>query len=451
MSRQNSKRGISRRTLLRGIGTTLALPLLDAMAPSVLLADGVKKRAPNRMAFLYVPNGKHMPDWTPTIAGSDYQMPWTLEPLGAFRNELTVITGLAQDGARPHQDGPGDHARALASFLTGKHPRKTNGADIRAGVSVDQVAAAKVGQQTKFASLELGCEQGSQAGNCDSGYSCAYSTNISWRSETTPAVKEINPRLVFERLFCGGPAGANAESRALRDRYQKSILDFVLEDAHRLRGRLDNKDKQKLDEYLSSVREIERRVSRNDEPSELPAGFAKPAGIPKNYGEHIRLMCDLMALAFSADLTRVATFVLADEGSNRSYRFLDVPEGHHELSHHGGDPAKHAKLRKINRFHVEQLAYFLGKLKSMPEGEGSLLDHSMIVYGSGISDGNRHGHDNLPVLLAGKAGGTIKTGHHLKLSGETPMNNLYLSMLDRVDSPTETFGDSTGRLTAIDA
>jgi hypothetical protein len=264
-------------------------------------------------------------------------------------------------------------------------------------------------------------------------------------------VKEINPRLVFERLFGSAPDGTAVSSRAMRDRYRKSVLDLVLEDANRLRGRLGSKDKLKLDEYLSSVREIEIRISRADKQPEPPANFAKPAGIPDSYREHIRLMCDLMALAFAADLTRVATFVLADETSNRSYKFLDVPEGHHELSHHGGDPAKHAKLRKINRFHVEQLAYFLGKLKSLREDGGSLLDNSMIVYGSGIGDGNRHNHDNLPVLLAGKAGGSIKTGRHLRLPNETPMNNLFLSMLDRVDSPTEKLGDSTRRLTEIDA
>lgn len=442
-------RQLSRRTILRGVGTALALPLLDAMAPSVLLAGGATKRAPNRMAFLYVPNGKHMPDWTPTVAGSDYSMPWILEPLAAYRNELTVITGLAQDGGRAHKDGPGDHARALASFLTGTHPRKTDGADLRAGISVDQVAAAKVGQQTRFPSLELGCEQGSRAGSCDSGYSCAYSTNISWRSETTPAVKEINPRLVFERLFGGGPA--SAESRSLRERYQKSILDFVLEDANGLRGKLGRKDRLKLDEYLSSVREIERRIHRTDEAAEAPTNFAKPAGIPQDYAEHIRQMCDLMVLAFAADLTRVATFVLADEGSNRSYKFLGVPEGHHEVSHHAGNREKQEKIRTINRFHVEQVAYFLGKLKSTQDGDRTLLDNSMIVYGSGISDGNRHNHDNLPVLLLGKAGGSIKSGHHLMLPRETPMNNLFLSMLDRVDSPTEKLGDSTGRLTEIDA
>ena len=442
---------LSRRTVLRGIGTTLALPLLDAMAPSVLLADGTKKRAPNRMAFLYVPNGVHLPDWTPQAEGADFELPWTLEPLGEFRGNMTVVSGLAQDGGRPHRDGGGDHARALASFLTGTHPRKTDGADIRAGVSVDQVAAAKVGQQTKFPSLELGCEQGSQAGSCDTGYSCAYSTNISWRSETTPAVKEIDPRLVFERLFGGGKSSQSQASLAIRERSRKSILDFVLDDADRLRGKLGTKDQMKMDEYLTSVREIERRIARADgDNGPLPNNLVKPQGIPGEYSEHIRLMCDLMALAFEADLTRVCTFVLSDEGSNRSYKFLDVPEGHHELSHHGGDKDKHAKIRKINRFHVEQLAYFLGKLKAVQEGDRTLLDNSMILYGSGIGDGNRHNHDNLPALLAGSAGGTIKSGRHLKLGKETPMNNLFLSMLDRVDSPTDELGDSTGRLTEID-
>lgn len=444
-------RRISRRTVLRGMGTALALPLLDVMAPSVLLADGTRKRAPNRMAFLYVPNGIHMPDWTPQAAGAEFELPWIMEPLASFKKEMTVFTGLAQDGGRSHKDGPGDHARALASFLTGTHPRKTDGADIRAGISVDQVAAAKVGQQTRFPSLELGCEQGSQAGSCDSGYSCAYSTNISWRSETTPAVKEIDPRLAFERLFGGSQPGESKASLALRDRYKKSILDLVLDDAHQLRDKLGVKDKLKLDEYLTSVREIERRIARVEIEAAEPTKLSKPAGIPGDYGEHIRLMCDLMVLAFEADLTRVCTFVLADEGSNRSYKFLEVPEGHHELSHHGGNQEKHAKIRKINRFHVEQLAYLLGKLKGIQEGERTLLDNSMVLYGSGIGDGDRHNHDNLPAALFGSAGGAFKTGRHLKFPKETPMNNLFLSMLDRVDSPTEKLGDSTGRLTELDA
>ncbi len=441
---------LSRRTLLRGMGASLALPLLDAMVPSVLLANGSLKRAPNRMAFLYVPNGMHMQDFTPKADGSDYEIPWILEPLAEFRENIMVISGLAQDGGRAHQDGPGDHARALASFLTGTHPRKTDGADIRAGISVDQVAAAKVGRQTRFPSLELGCEQGAQAGNCDSGYSCAYSTNISWRGETTPAIKEVDPRLVFERLF-GGEASKSPENQTRHDRHTKSILDLVLDDANRLRGTLGAKDKMKLDEYLTSVREIERRITRGDDTAApRPNNLARPTGIPGEYGAHIRLMCDLMALAFEADLTRVCTFVLADEGSNRSYPCIEVPEGHHELSHHGGDPDKQAKIRKINRFHVEQLGYFLGKLKSIQEGEHSLLDNSMVFYGSGIGDGNRHNHDHLPVLLAGSAGGSIKTGRHLNLGKETPMNNLFLSMLDRVDSPCENLGDSTGRLREID-
>jgi hypothetical protein len=445
-------RRLSRRTMLRGMGTALALPLLDAMAPSVLLAGGQAKRAPNRMAFLYVPNGMHMPDWTPKTDGADYALTSTLEPLAAFKKKMTVFSGLAQDGGRAHQDGAGDHARALSSFLTGTHPRKTNGADIRAGVSVDQVAAAKVGQQTKFPSLEIGCEQGSQAGNCDSGYSCAYSTNISWRSETTPAVKEVNPRLVFERLFSTKREGEAEGSRVIRERYKKSILDFVLDDADDLRQQLGTRDRMKMDEYLTSVREIERRISRVEaEETSAPKGFAKPSGIPDDYREHVRLMCDLMAIAFATDLTRICTFVLSDEGSNRSYKFLDVPEGHHEISHHGGSAEKLAKISRINRFHTEQLAYLLGKLDSIQEGEQTLLDNSMVLYGSGIGDGNRHNHDNLPVLLAGSAGGTIATGQHRMFENEIPMNNLFLSMLDRVDSTTENLGDSTGRLTEIDA
>ena len=407
--------------------------------------------SPTRMAFFYVPNGVHMPDWTPTGTGSNLVLPEILQPLAAFKDELLVLTGLTQDGAFAHGDGGGDHARSLASFLTGTHPLKTAGFGIKAGVSVDQVAAERVGKATRFPSLELGIDRGAQAGNCDSGYSCAYSSNISWRSESTPMAKEINPQLVFERLFAGQLSNESAEAKAKREKYRKSVLDFVSEDAKQLRGKLGQTDRQKVDEYLSSVRELEQRFARVDKASTIDLkGVKVPTGVPKDNREHIRLMFDVLALAFQTDSTRIATFVYANEGSTKSYKFIGVPEGHHDLSHHGKDPDKQAKIKKINIYHLEQFAYFLEKLRSIKEGEGNVLDHSMIVYGSGISDGDRHNHDDLPILVAGKGGGTIKGGRHVVYSKNTPLNNLYLSMLDRMGAPTPTLGDSKGLLPKLD-
>ncbi|GIW89473.1 MAG: hypothetical protein KatS3mg108_3797 [Isosphaeraceae bacterium] len=445
---------IPRRTVLRGLGTTLALPWLEAMAP---LIDPAKARAagidprPRRMAFLYVPNGVHMPEWTPKQEGRGYELPEILKPLAPFRDDLLVLTGLAQDNANAKGDGGGDHARALAAFLTGVHPRKTDGANIRAGISVDQVAAQKIGHLTRFPSLELGCDPSAQAGNCDSGYSCAYSSNISWSSETTPLAKEVNPRLVFDRLF--GEAGGDVGSASARRRKRRqSVLDYVSEDARRLRDRLGTTDRRKLDEYLTSVREIERRlVAASRPPVDAPPNASRPAGIPDQYGEHIRLMCDMIALAFQTDLTRIVTFVLANEGSNRTYNWLGVADGHHELSHHGRDPEKQSKIQKINTFHVEQLAYLLGKLKEAADGEGqSVLDNCMIVYGSGIADGDAHNHNDLPILLAGRGAGTIQTGRHVRYPDQTPLNNLFLAMLDRMDARVDALGDSTGTLPGLD-
>ncbi|MDG3003033.1 DUF1552 domain-containing protein [Paludisphaera mucosa] len=439
---------ISRRALLRGAGAAVALPWMESMVAAGA-PGGSATTGPRRMGFFYVPNGVHMKDWRPEAEGRDFQMPWILEPLAPLKQDLLVLTGLAQDNARAHGDGPGDHARSLSCFLTGVHPVKTDGANIQVGVSVDQVAARKLGDATRLPSLELGIERGGQSGNCDSGYSCAYSSNISWRSPTTPTAKEINPRLVFDRLFGNrGGTGTEAERRK-RSLYDRSILDFVLEDAQSLRGRIGQTDRRKLDEYLTAVREIEQRIARADEAdggkSGLDVGAARPAGVPKEYAEHVRLMFDLIVLAFQTDTTRICTFMFGNEGSTRPYPFLEVPEGHHDLSHHGKDPKKLAKIRKINRFHMEEFARMLVRLKESREGERSVLDNSMIVYGSGISDGDRHNHDDLPVLLVGKGGGSLDTGRHVVYSPQ-PLNNLYLSMLDRMDVPCERLGDSTGRL-----
>jgi hypothetical protein len=423
----------------------MALPWLEAMGPmnSWGAATSPMGTAPNRMAFLYVPNGVNMADWTPKSEGTDFELPTILEPLNPVKEKLLVLTGLTADKARPHGDGGGDHARALSAFLTGAQPRKTDGTEIRAGISVDQVAASRLAEKTRLASLEIGCEHGAMAGNCDSGYSCVYSSTMSWRSATQPLPKEVSPKLVFERLFSSVP---NAQQQA-RDAKRKSILDFVREDSRDLTGKLGANDVRKLDEYFSAIRDIEMRIERADKlpPIQRP-DYSVPDSIPADYAEHIRLMCDLTALAFQADITRVVTFVLANEGSNRAYPFIGVPEGHHDLSHHGNDAAKKQKIRDINRFHAQQLAYLLQKLNSIPEGDGTLLDHSMIVYGSGNSDGDRHNHDDLPIVLAGGGCGTLKTGRHIRYANETPLNNLWVSMLNRLEIDVGQLGDSTGAL-----
>ncbi len=313
-----------------------------------------------------------------------------------------------------------------------------------------KLAARSIGKSTRLPSLEIGCEGGRNGGECDHGYSCAYQSNLSWQGESTPVAKEINPRLVFDRLFGEPATGSRAEDRACADRRRKSILDFIGGEARQLERSLGTADRRKLDEYLTGVREIEQRIDRARPAIELHgAKLSRPLGIPADHQEHLRLMADLLVLAFQCDLTRIATFVFANDGSNRSYQSIGVPDGHHDLSHHGGDEAKLDKIQKVNRFHVAHLAYLLHKLKSIPEGEGTLLDHSMIVYGSGISDGNSHSHDHLPILLAGKANGTVKSGRHIRVPDETPLTNLYVSMLKRVGLPVPQFGDSTGELAEL--
>jgi len=443
-------RRLSRRFVLKGLGAAVALPWLEVMGPVNSWAASERNAgiAPNRMAFLYVPNGKNMADWTPAEDGENYKLPHILEPLSPVRDDLMVLTGLTADKARANGDGGGDHARALAAFLTGVQPRKTDGTDIRAGVSVDQVAAGRIGDQTRLPSLEIGTEAGSMAGNCDSGYSCVYSSTMVWKSATQPMPKEVNPKLVFERLF---GSGGDAE-RKKRDALRKSVLDFVRVDSADLKGKVSSNDQRKLDEYFTSIRDIEQRIERAEKlPPVKTPDVAAPQGVPATYEEHIRLMCDLMVLAFQADVTRVCTFVLANEGSNKPYPFINVSEGHHDLSHHGNDPKKKEKIRDINRFHVTQLAYLLQKLKTTKEGDGSLLDHCMIAYGSGNSDGNAHNHDDLPILVAGKGGGTLKTGRHVRFAKETPLNNLWLSLLERMDVRVPFLGDSTGALQGLNS
>jgi hypothetical protein len=444
---------IPRRTFLKGLGTVVALPVLEAMLPpaKLLSAEATEsgRMFPRRMAFVYIPNGANMDDWTPKAAGTDYELPYILQPLESLKNDFQVVSGLAHDKARPHGDGPGDHARASASFLTGCQARKTKGADIKVGVSVDQIAAEKLGKFTRLPSLELSCDKGRTAGECDSGYSCAYQFNLSWKTESTPMPPEVDPRLAFDRLFSNGTDSETQESRAKRDLYSQSILDLVTEDASRLKSKLGYTDRHKLDEYLTAVRELEQRIHQAEKFAASHPDFARPTGIPKEYEQHLRLMYDLMALAFQSDTTRVATFITAHDGDDRPYPFIGVSDGHHTLSHHQNDQAKKEKIAKINHFHMEQFARFLDRLKSVKEGQGTLLDNCMIVYGGAIGDGNRHNHDNLPILVAGRGGGTLKPGRHVKLDRETPMTNLYLSMLDRMGVPAQRVGDSTGKLESI--
>lgn len=444
-----TRKHLSRRTLLRGAGTALALPFLDAMAPA-FAGPRAGGKNPTRMAFVYVPNGIDMPNWTPKAAGSSFELPSILEPLQPYRENMLVISGLTQNNGRALGDGPGDHARAAASFLTGVHPKKTAGADIALGPSVDQVAAQQVGSATRFPSLELGLEDGRMVGSCDSGYSCAYSNSISWRSATSPMPPEVNPKLVFERLFAGIDTSLDPAARERRRKYDQSILDFVLEDTKRLKGTLGATDRRKIDEYLYAIREIEKRIQdAGKEGREFTPAIEAPAGVPVEYADHAKLMFDILAVAFQADLTRIGTFMMAREGSGRTYREIGVPDGHHGLTHHRGNEEWIRKVAKINRFHVELFTQFLAKLKSTPDGEGTLLDHSMIVYGSGLSDGNRHLHHDLPVAVFGRANGWLRTGRHLQMPKETPMNNLFISMLDHMGVNVEQLGDSNGRVAEL--
>ena len=428
---------MNRRTLLRGLGAAIALPALDAMTPAKLSA------APRRMAFTYVPNGIIMEHWTPAAEGAAFELPRVLAPFAPVKDKTLLLSGLAHVNGRALGDGPGDHARAAATFLTGVHPRKTAGADIKNGISADQVAAQSIGTTTRFASLELGIEHGRIVGNCDSGYSCAYSNSIAWRSAETPLPPEVNPKQVFERLFGSGDKAANP--------FRKSILDYVREDASTLQSKLGANDKRKLDEYLTGVREIEKRIELSEKNAlSLPRPeMDKPEGIPVDFEEHVNLMFDLMTVAFQTDSTRVATFMMGREGSNNTYRQIGVPDAHHGISHHRGDAEKVEKLTKINEYHATLFAKWLQKLAATKDGDGSLLDHMMIVYGSSLADGNRHTHHDLPILVAGGANGKLKTGRHVRYPKETPLTNLYLSLLDHAGVTPATLGDSTGRLTSL--
>ena len=407
-------------------------------------------KSPVRAAFVYFPNGVQVPSWYPQSSGDvsplPNELPRVLEPLAPYRNDFSLLGGLTVNGGRALGDGPGDHGRAGASYLTGAHPKKSFGRDLRAGVSVDQHIAQAIGSQTRFASLELGCEEGIQGGNCDNGYSCAYSNSISWRTPNTPNPPEVRPRAVFERLFGAGEIESDPIRRARQQRQRKSVLDSVQEDARQLQGKLGTTDRRKLDEYLYAIRDIETRIEKAERaPRQAAPPIDSPAaGVPENYLEHTHLMFDLMTVAFQTDATRVATFLMAIEQSNRAYREIGIPDSHHGLTHHGGDKEKIEKCIQINRYQMEQFAYFLGKLKATPDGDGTLFDHVMVTYGSGLGDG--HEHDNLPTLLTGGGNGLFKHGRHIKYKNETPLANLHLVMMDRMGVPADSFADSNGKL-----
>lgn len=428
---------LSRRHVLRGMGAAIGLPLLDAMIPP--FARGASAADAKRLIVVYAPSGMIMPHWTPTETGATFDLPRTLQPLASHRGDVLVLSGLAANNGNALGDGAGDHARAASSYLTGVHPRKTEGADIRCGRSMDQIAAAKLASKTRLPSLEITCEDSRQIGSCDS-YSCVYQS-ISWKSETQPMPPEMNPAKAFERMF--GDASLSPAQRQSR----RSVLDYTRTETRKLAGKLGPADQRKLGEYLTAIREIETRIERAGRPGEAapPEGVEPPPGIPTSYREHARLMFDLCALAFASDTTRVITFMLAREGGLQTYPEAGVPEAHHSCTHHRNDPELIEKVAKINEFHVQQFSYFLDKMKAAADGDGSLLDHTAVVYGAAIGDPNVHDHNNLPTLVAG-AKGRIQGGRHARHTKDTPIANLHLALLDFVGVPLDQLGDSTGRL-----
>jgi hypothetical protein len=432
---------LDRRTLLKGVGAAIALPALDAMRPA-LAAPAKAARQALRIAVVYVPNGIVMKDWKPADTGKDFAYSRILKPLEPFREDINLISGLANLAAGKARGG--GHAKATGSFLSGSEPKYTAGADVRAGVTFDQIAAKKWAAETRVASLQIGCEDARMVGNCDTGSSCAYTNTLSWKDADTPLAVEVNPRSVFERLFGAVDPSLPAEVRARRALYRKSILDATKENAERLNNDLGSADRRKMDEYLTGIREVETRIAAAEKDPVTPP-IDKPAGIPFDYAEYVKLMFDLQAIAFQADLTRVSTMMLGREGSVRTYPEIGVPDPHHPLTHHRGHPDFIEKVAKINCFHAGLFAHFLQRLKSISDGEGTLLDNSAILYGSALSDGNAHSNLDLPLLLAGRAGG-IRGGQYVAAPARTPVANLFVQILNRSGIETPSFADSTGQL-----
>ncbi|MFN9458696.1 MAG: DUF1552 domain-containing protein [Acidobacteriota bacterium] len=435
-----TKKHVSRRALLRGAGAVIGLPLLDAMRPA-LAAPGMMKQA-RRIGVVYVPNGIIMRDWQVKKLGTGFDFPRILKPLERFREDIVVVSGLSNHAANKAKGG--GHAKASGSFLSGALPKYTAGADVHAGTTFDQIAAQKFGPETRVPSLQLGCEDSRMIGNCDTGSSCAYTNTISWKNPDTPMAVEVNPRSVFERLFGTVDPSLDAATRARRALYKKSILDLTRENTQRLVSALGSTDRRKMDEYLTAIREVEVRIAKAENDPEIPTG-EKPSGIPFSYREYVKLMFDLQAIAFQSDLTRVSTMMLGREGSVRVYPEIGVPDPHHPLTHHRNNEDFIEKVTKINEHHVELFSYFVERLKSIPDGDGTLLDHSTILYGGAISDGNQHSNHNLPLVMAGRAGG-LRGGRHVEAEAKTPAANLFVDILNRSGVEVESFGDSTGRL-----
>jgi hypothetical protein len=441
-----TKKALPRRTFLRGMGVSLALPLLDAMTPALTRAAAPVVR----LGFVYVPNGIIGDKWFPLEDGANFKFQSTMKPLEPYRDHLLVFSGLAQVGGRALGDGPGDHARAGASWLTGVHPKKTEGINIQAGVSADQIAARTLGQYTQLASLELGLEANQLAGSCDTGYSCAYTNTVSWRSATTPLPVEINPRGVFERLFGDGES-TDAKARLAQLNKQRSILDYVNGSLKRLNSQVGADDKRKVNEYTEAIRDIERRIQKAEEQNatmRMPV-IEPPTAIPDEFEAHAKMMMDLNVLAWQTDMTRVVSLMMAREGSNRAYRSIGIADGHHNMTHHQNDPEKIAKTIKINELHVKTFSYLLERLAATQDGAGTLLDNVLVMYGSSIGDGNLHTHHDLPIVIAGGGGGGVKTNRHVMYPKETPLNNLLLDMLARAGVQSDKFGDATGKLDCL--
>jgi len=442
-----TKKYLPRRTVLRGLGTALALPFLDGMVPALQALRNTAANPIRRFGAVYVPNGMEMRQWTPKGEGQNFEFSRILKPLEAFRNQVNILSGLADKPAIPRQgEGVGDHARAASTWLTGVHVKKTEGPDIRAGQSLDQLIAQQVGQATQLASLELALDSVEVLGACDQGYSCAYANTISWRTPTTPLPMENDPRAVFERLF-GAADSTDAAARLARLREDRSVLDFVSAEANGLKRSLGAADSSKLTQYLDAVRDVERRIQTAERQAdrEMPV-FEQPIGIPDTFEQHAKLMYDLWLLAFQTDLTRVGTFMMGKEVTGRSYPEIGVSSGHHGVSHHQNDPKQLEALAKINNYHIQMFSHFLDKMSNTPDGDGSLLDHTLLLYGTGISDGNLHFHLDLPMLVAGGAAGNLKGGRHLQYHDDSPLTNLYLAVLDKLGIPVEHFGDSTGQI-----
>jgi hypothetical protein len=443
-----TKKALSRRTVLKGFGAALSLPFLDAMVPA-FAKSAFANGAPVRLAWFYIPNGVDMRYWTPGAEGALGELPSLLAPMDPVKRDITVLSNLTTHWGRALQDGPGDHGRALGSYMTGVKVFKTAGADLKLGISADQAAANVNGHLTRLPSLEVGLEEARIAGNCDSGYSCAYVYNLAWKTESQPLPPISDPRLLFERLF-GADVIEPAAARAKRLQMRQSILDGVMDETQKLQNTLGGTDRRKMDEYLTSVREIELQVQRAaKEGVVLDPGIEKPFGVPAEFQDYFRLMSDMLLIAFKADVTRISTFLMAREGSVRAYPEIGVNDGHHPLTHHMGNMDMLAKVRQINELHSKLFAEFLLKLKNTPEGDSNLLDQSLICYGSGIADGNAHTHDQLPTILAGRGGGFVTPGRHIVYQRETPVTNLFATMIERVGVRAEHVGDSTGSLDGL--